>query len=51
MMTITEIIARLEEIRAAQGDIEVEVATDEGDAVEFDIHIDRIGDTNILTLY
>ena len=50
-MTITEIIARLEEIRATQGDIEVEAITDEGDEVEFDIHIERLGKTHILSLY
>ena len=50
-MTITEIIARLEELRAERGDVEVEILTDEGDAVDIDIHTEQMGDATILCFY
>jgi hypothetical protein len=50
-MTIKEIIAKLEVLQEEYGNVEVEVLTDEGDAVEVNIHIEENNNTKILCLY
>ena len=50
-MKFSEIITKLQELKALYGDIEIEMLTDEGETVDIDIHMENIGNLLFLSFY
>jgi hypothetical protein len=50
-MKLSEIIAKLQELKATYGDVKIEMLSDEGNDVDINIYIEADGERNILSFY
>lgn len=50
-MKLSEIIAELQKLKTAYGNVEIEMLSDEGDNVDINIYIETDGERNILSFY